>query len=264
MRKAKGGQMKIVDPRMLIVLSLGIGGGGMALFAWFLSAGTPFSIALAQSRPGRLAVDSLLCFLFFLQHSGMIRRSAKARIARHFPASYDPALYSIASGLALFILVLLWQPDGQVLYHLPGFARWLLAVLSVVAIAGFAWGVIALGGFDPFGTATLRATLRGEVAAPSAFVARGPYRHVRHPLYLGVLLLIWAEHRVSTDRLLFNVLWTVWIVVGTMLEERDLRSEFGRTYREYQKAVPMLLPIPRAFRREGGFPQPRTGAEENR
>lgn len=249
--------MKNVISRLLIVLSLGIGGGGMLLFAWFLSAGTPFSIVLAQSSGGRLAVDTLLSLLFFLQHSGMVRHGAKARIARHLPASYNPALYSIASGIALFILVLLWQPTDQILYHIRGPARWLLGGITLAAIAGFAWGVIALGGFDPFGTAPLRAVSRGTTPASSVFVARGPYRHVRHPLYLFVLVLIWAEHRVSSDRLLFNLLWTAWIVIGTMLEERDLRSEFDRTYCEYQEVVPMLLPIPRAWRHPGGLARQR-------
>jgi len=264
-RDAEGGRVKNVIPRLLSFLSVGIGGGGLILFAWFLSAGTPFSVVLARSSRGRLAVDSLLCLFFFLQHSGMVRRGAKARIARLLPGSYNPALYSIASGIALFILVLLWQPEGQILYETRGAARWLLAGISVAAIAGFAWGAIALGGFDPFGIAPLRAASRGAAPAASTFVARGPYRYVRHPLYLFVLVLIWGEHSISADRLLFNVLWTAWIVIGTVLEERDLRSEFGRVYREYQAAVPMLLPIPRALRRRRSpAPQPQPAHKTNR
>jgi protein-S-isoprenylcysteine O-methyltransferase Ste14 len=247
--------MKNVTPRLLTYLSLGTGGGGMALFAWFLSAGTPFSIVLARSSRGRLAVDALLSLLFFLQHSGMVRRSVKARIARHVPASYNAALYSIASGLALFVLVLLWQPVDSILYDIGGPVRWLLGAVAIAAVAGFAWGAIALGGFDPFGTAPLRAISRGSAPASSVFVVRGPYRYVRHPLYLFVLILILIEHRVSADRLLFDALWTTWIVIGTLLEERDLRNEFGPTYRDYQKSVPMLIPIPRALQR-GRAPQP--------
>jgi len=221
----------------------------MALLVWFLSVGTPFSIVLARSRSERIAIDTLLCLLFFLQHSGMVRRGAKARIARHFPETYNPALYSIASGLALFILVLLWQPDDQMLYHISGPARWAFSGVAVAGVAGFVWGVTALGGFDPFGTAPLRAISRGATPVSSVFVARGPYRYVRHPLYLFVLLLIWDAPRLSADRLLFNVLFSVWIVVGTVLEERDLGSDFGQVYREYQMAVPMLIPIPRVLRR---------------
>ena len=45
------------------------------------------------------------------------------------------------------------------------------------------------------------------------------------------------------DRLLFNFLWTVWIVIGSYLEEIDLIAEFGDAYRDYQKRVPMLVPF---------------------
>lgn len=45
-----------------------------------------------------------------------------------------------------------------------------------------------------------------------------------------------------SDRLLFNVLWTSWIILGSYLEERDLVAEFGERYRAYQQTVPMLLP----------------------
>jgi len=74
------------------------------------------------------------------------------------------------------------------------------------------------------------------------FTVRGPYRWVRHPLYLFCLLMIWAYPHMTMDRVLFNVLFTVWIVVGTVLEERDLVVAFGDSYREYQRKVPMLLP----------------------
>ena len=63
-----------------------------------------------------------------------------------------------------------------------------------------------------------------------------------------MLLLIWSTPRLSTDQLLFNVLWTAWIVVGAKLEERDLVADFGDTYRRYQRAVPMLVPSLRTLR----------------
>ena len=72
---------------------------------------------------------------------------------------------------------------------------------------------------------------------------RGPYRWVRHPLYSFVLLLIWSCPDLSVDRIMFNVLMTGWIVVGTYLEERDLVDEFGDDYQEYQRRVPMLVPF---------------------
>jgi protein-S-isoprenylcysteine O-methyltransferase Ste14 len=242
--------MKTVGTHLVAVLSVGIGGGSLVLFVYFLLFGTPSPIGIAHSDPACLAIDAALCFAFFLQHSGMIRRGAKQRLAKRIPTTYHPALYSIASGVFLCALVVAWQPTTDFLFHLRGPARWLSAAIAVLAVAGFAWGVRSLRGFDAFGTLPLKAVLRGTTAPPSPFVARGPYRYVRHPLYLFMLLLIWSTPRFSTDQLLFNVLWTAWIVVGTTLEERDLLVEFGRTYREYQASVPMLIPSPWAVLRQ--------------
>jgi protein-S-isoprenylcysteine O-methyltransferase Ste14 len=102
--------------------------------------------------------------------------------------------------------------------------------------------VISLAGFDAFGVRALRLRLRGERHEPAGLAIRGAYRYVRHPLYLFVLLLIWSAPQMSADRLLFNVLWTAWIVIGARLEERDLVGEFGDAYRDYQRRVPMLVP----------------------
>ncbi len=242
--------MRRVIPRLIIVLTLAVGGGSLLLFVFFLLFGTPWPIVLARSDAARLRWDSLLCVVFFLQHSGMIRRSAKERIAKRVPAFYLPALYSIASGVVLFALILLWQPTSRFLFHLHGPARWLSGFVALAAIAGFLWGVRALRGLDPFGTRPIAAALRGSRAPASPFVARGPYRYVRHPLYLFMLLLIWSTPRFSTDQLLYNVLWTSWILIATRLEERDLRREFGETYRQYQLSVPMLLPSPSQLRRQ--------------
>ncbi len=245
--------MRPVNPRLLIFLSLAFGGGSLVLFAWFLLFGTPFRIGIVRSDTTALIWDALLCLGFFFQHSGMIRRGAMERIARRVPGGYQPALYSVASGLALLAVVLLWQPTAQFLFHLQGAARWVSGCVAATAIAGFVWGIHSLRTFDPFGVLSLKASARGAAAPPSCFVARGPYRYVRHPLYLFMLVLIWSTPRRTTDQLLFNVLWTAWIVVGTRLEERDLLGEFGQTYREYQQSVPMLLPSPRLFARRRPF-----------
>ena len=237
--------MKPIVLGLLIFLTLAIGGGSLLLLTYFLLFGAPWPIDTALSDSARLVWDSLLCLVFFTQHSVMIRRSAKERMAKHVPAIYQPALYSIASGLALFALILLWQPTSHFVWHLHGPGRWLSGCIAAAAIAGFAWGSRALGELDPFGTLPLKAALRGPPPPSLPFVARGPYRYVRHPLYFFSLLLIWSTPRLSTDQLLFNVLWTLWVVLATRLEERDLVREFGQTYRQYQLCVPMLLPLPR-------------------
>jgi hypothetical protein len=54
------------------------------------------------------------------------------------------------------------------------------------------------------------------IALPKLFSIRGPYRWVRHPLFFFILI-IWSCPNLTTGRLLFNGLWTVWIVIGSIL-----------------------------------------------
>jgi protein-S-isoprenylcysteine O-methyltransferase Ste14 len=151
-------------------------------------------------------------------------------------------LYTISSSGLLILIVLFWQQSSDTLVSAQGALRWLLRGVFCLSCAGIVWGLRSLGKFDAFGLASLRKPLRGATTAQPRLLVRGPYRWVRHPLYFFCLLMIWSCPDLTADRLLFNILWTGWIVVGTVLEERDLADSFGKEYRIYQRQVPMLLP----------------------
>ena len=66
---------------------------------------------------------------------------------------------------------------------------------------------------------------------------------IRHPWYLAAILLVWGGYRsLTAATLITNVILTVYLITGTILEERKLVLELGEEYREYQRQVPMLLP----------------------
>jgi protein-S-isoprenylcysteine O-methyltransferase Ste14 len=221
-------------------LALLFGLGSIALFA--CAPLGSLARSFHWSEPAVLAWDTSLSFVFFLQHSGMLRRGCRERMSKWIAPAWHGALYSIASGAALSLVVLLWQNTATTLLTLQGPMRWLCWAFALFAVAVFAWGIHALRTFDLFGVRALRVSLRGQSPSPEPLVIAGPYRWVRHPLYFGVLVLIWANPDLTLDSLLFRVLWTAWMVVGTWLEERDLVSAFGSPYREYQRHVPMLIP----------------------
>ena len=68
------------------------------------------------------------------------------------------------------------------------------------------------------------------------------FTQLRHWIHFFLLILIWVFPIYTIDRLLFNLLWTSWIILGSILEEKDLKEQFGNSYTEYQKKVPMLIP----------------------
>jgi len=224
----------------MIVLAVVLGVGSVALFA------AMGSLSFAQkgwSESRILAWDTALSVAFFLQHSGMVRRRFRARLAAVIAPHHQGAVYAIASGVVLTLVVVLWQRSETHLLALEGFAIWVARVCAVSAVVVFVRSAYVLGSlFDPLGLVPIKRHLRGISDRRSTFVVKGPYRWVRHPLYSCILILFWSNPDLTADRVLFNVLWTAWICVATVLEEADLVADFGDTYRDYRRKVPMLIP----------------------
>jgi protein-S-isoprenylcysteine O-methyltransferase Ste14 len=64
----------------------------------------------------------------------------------------------------------------------------------------------------------------------------------RHPWYLATIMLIWARG-LDVSTLITNIIFTLYLIVGTALEERKLLIEYGEDYRRYQQKVSMLIPF---------------------
>ncbi len=241
MQKAFSGKKRL---SARIIMHSAVLSARLSLFAFVLFIfGGPFDLVEIRLSPSDWLVwDALLSFLFFIQHSGMVRRSFRARMGKRIPEDYHGAVYTLASGLALVLVVVFWQSSGPPLVDLRGPLRWLARGVFFAAAAGIGWGYLSLRGFDPYGIGPIKARLSGTPLQPQSLTLRGPYLWVRHPLYFFILLMLWSCPAVAADRLFFNLLWTGWILAGAVLEEKDLLAEFGDGYREYQKAVPMLVP----------------------
>jgi protein-S-isoprenylcysteine O-methyltransferase Ste14 len=214
----------------------------LGVFGRFLSETRLGLIGLGMRPVAALVWDAVLCLIFFVQHSGMVRRSFRRWSERWMPGYLHGALYTFASAAALVLLCALWQPADPAPLILDGAVREVFRGLSLLAVLGFVWAFVSLDAFDAFGTGALLARFRRRDLAPPRLAVKGPYRWVRHPFYFLVIVLLWASPVVSKDRLLLNVLFTIWIVLGARWEERDLTATFGDDYRLHQREVPMLIP----------------------
>jgi protein-S-isoprenylcysteine O-methyltransferase Ste14 len=90
--------------------------------------------------------------------------------------------------------------------------------------------VRAAGVIDPLELAGVRRS-RGTLEV------RGPYRWVRHPIYLGFLLAVWLPASMTGDRLWFAMLTTAYLVAAIPLEERTMRRRLGADYQGYRDRV---------------------------
>ena len=199
-----------------------------------------------------LLVDGLLLALFAAQHSVMARPWFKAIVTRVVPQPAERSLYVLASSVALLLLFWQWQPIGGTVWALESPA----ARTTMYAIFALGWTVVLvttflINHFDLFGLRQVWLFMRGRPYTNLRFATPGPYRHVRHPLYVGWLLAFWATPTMTAAHLFFAVMTTAYILVAIRFEERDLIAAHGDSYRRYRERVPMLVPgLPRRDRAE--------------
>ena len=195
---------------IVAVLSYVFGGSSLLIFAVFLWAGNFNLVNFGWSESKALLFNAGLSFVFFLQHSVMVRPLFKQQLSKLIPDTYHGAIYSIASGIFLLAVIIFWQ-STQPLWQAQGLTRLFMRMFFILSIFGFFWTVKALGFFDPFGIKEIREHMCRAKALPVKFTVKGPYRWMRHPIYFLVLIMIWACPDLSADRLLLNIMWSLWL-----------------------------------------------------
>lgn len=198
------------------------------------------------SAPGlvtALVVDIALIALFGIQHSVMARPGFKAGVTRIVHPAIERATYVLMSVLVLWLLFAFWQPIPAIVWSAQ--ADWAVATLWALFLIG--WGIAfvttwLLNHFELFGLQQVWLDFTDR--DPVAHQFRQPlfYRMTRHPLYLGMLIGIWAIPTMTLGHLVFAAGLTVYVLIAIRYEERDLTAFLGNQYVEYRTRVGMLLP----------------------
>ena len=190
-----------------------------------------------------LAINAALVALFGLQHSVMARPWFKAAWTRVVPKAAERSTYLLFSCAALLLLLWKWQPMGGVIWNAES-ATSRIALYSLYATgwATVLFSTFLLNHFDLFGLRQIWFNLIGRAPTPLAFRTPVLYRHVRHPLYVGWLLVFWSAPLITVAHLVFAIATTAYILIAIQFEERDLVRAHAE-YAEYRERVPMLLPI---------------------
>src|ERR1700730_1052554 len=147
-----------------------------------------YAFTLVRVRPGggwrALVVDMSLFSVFALHHSVLARASLKIRLARVVPERLLRSVYVWVASLLLILVCLLWQPIGGDVYQAPA---WLSPVLTFVRLVGVWLIARALTAIDPLQLAGVR-----SAGTPEGLQVTGPYHLVRHPFYLGWMLIVFS------------------------------------------------------------------------
>jgi methanethiol S-methyltransferase len=197
-----------------------------------------------MSYSALIVLWSIWCFI----HSGMITLTfssyIKVRLSRYY--RFYRLFFNLVA-LATLIPLILYSITlkGPVIFQWQGpmivVQFFLLAIAMVLFIAG------ALK-YDMLQFIGLRQIISGEtslsLSKSGEINSTGILSLTRHPWYLGAIIFIWVDYRVMyISTLMVNILMTIYLIVGTLLEERKLIIEFGNHYRDYSRKVSMLFPF---------------------
>jgi len=236
--------------KRIAILLFGLGCYGMFLVVLVYAIGFVGGFGVPTTLDGPrtsllfqgIAVNALLLLAFALQHSVMARPGFKRWWIRWIPPAAERSTYVLCTNLALGLLFWQWRPLGGVVWEIQHpVGRAILWILF-----GTGWMMVLtttflINHFDLFGLRQVWLNFRGMPSTPMPFRTPGPYRVVRHPLYVGWLTAFWCVPTMTASHLLFALGTTAYILLAVRFEERDLARHHPE-YVVYQERVPMLIP----------------------
>lgn len=110
---------------------------------------------------------------------------------------------------------------------------------------GFILAITAARHYNMFQFLGIQQILRRRsgtaITESGEFDSSGVLGIARHPWYLAVFILLWARD-LNLAGLIINIILSIYLMIGTLLEERKLVLEFGEKYKAYQRQVSMFIP----------------------
>lgn len=185
---------------------------------------------------GPVIWDIAIFSIFAVHHSLFARTHLRERIARSAPA-LERSLYVWVASALLIAVCVAWLPVPGVLWRIDGA---LSAVLAVLHLAGLVLSVVSAAAIDMWDLAGVRQVYpvsARDARADTEFKTTGPYGWVRHPIYLGWLLIVFAVGHMTATRFLFAIVSSVYLLVAIPLEERSLLAATGGAYERYRERV---------------------------
>lgn len=191
-----------------------------------------------------LLINIGLLSVFAVQHSVMARPAFKTWWTKIIPKAAERSTYTLLSSLALILLFYYWQPIGGIVWQVEGS----VGRIILYSLFGFGWALVLvstflINHFDLFGLRQVYLNFTGKEYTPLKFGTPGPYKLIRHPLYMGWFFAFWATPTMTLAHLAFAIITTVYILLAIRWEERDLLTALGEDYANYRKSVPMIIPF---------------------
>lgn len=191
-----------------------------------------------------------ILILWSIQHSGMARKSWKQKTKNIIPEHLQRSIYVLISGILCIGIVFAWQPlPGQVWRASEGSAlQYFLYAGFFLGIGVLLFSTFLINHFQLFGLQQTFFKMLGKTEKVAQFKDTILYKIVRHPIYLGFMMIIWFVPSMSMTHFALSIGFTAYIYLGIYFEEKDLVAEYGQKYLEYRKRIPALIPFVKVSR----------------
>ena len=206
--------------------------------------GTPTTLDAEPTRPTMQAfiVNLVLLTIFALQHSIMARPWFKDWWTRFVPQPIERSTYVLFSNAAMILVFAFWEPLGGTVWQLSGVGKTIMYILFAMGWVTVLYSTFLLNHFDLFGLRQVWLYWKGQEYTALPFRTPTLYRHVRHPLYVGWLMVFWFTPTMTVSHFFFAAATSAYILIAIQFEERDLQEALPE-YAEYRSRVPMLVPF---------------------
>lgn len=221
----------------------------LAVFNYFVAfmgnVWVPKSIDSDPTMPWvpALLIDLALVLLFSVQHIVMARPNFKKWIKKFIPEAAERSTYVLASNLCLAVLIYFWQPLGGTIWQVEAdWGRYLLYGLYFLGFGTVLLSTFLIDHFGLFGLKQILNPFRSKPFSEPHFQTPAMYKYTRHPMMLGMMVMMWSTPDMTITHLAGALMLTVFIAVSVRYEERDLVGVFGDKYQRYQQRVPKFFP----------------------
>ena len=205
-------------------------------------------------RASAVVWNVLLFSAFALHHSVFARERIRHALTQAL-GPLERSFYVWVASLLFIAVCWLWLPLPGVIWDvadagLGGAARVILLFLQIGGISFSVYSAAALDAWELAGIRQLNSQLPTTNARPLPtrnsqtefeFKTTGPYGLVRHPIYLGWFLIVFAVGTMTMTRFVFAVVSCIYLLVAIPFEERSLRRSTNGAYDRYMQQVPRKL-----------------------
>jgi len=180
----------------------------------------------------------LACFLFIVIRGPHVKESREAKISKIREGRRERLLVGLnyVSMMVLPLVYVFTTWLNPFTMYLPDAIRLSSAVLFLSGLVLFWWSHASLGS---------NWSNKLELREDHKLITSGPYRFIRHPMYLYFYIYVLSLGLLSSNILILVsgfMTWTLLYVVRVPDEEKMMIDEFGEQYKQYMKETGRIIP----------------------